>query len=1628
MFNRDFILFRLLLLGLFIWGGLTTAQTPGAIIRIVEVDTDNERVVLENFGTVMENLSSFQFCLGPGQYNSLSNYSSIMGSLNLMPGSLVTINLSSGSQGVTALPTNGGLGLFFNSSFGSSSPNDIADYVQWGAANQARVGQAVTAGRWDNAMNFVSGVSPYDFVGGANDVGSTWWTGSTTPAIVRMVHVDTDNETVTLKNFGGTTEDVTTYNFCLGPGQYNVLSDYTVWTGNLNLEPDSSVTFDLTSGSLGVTALPSTGGLGLFINAVFGSTSPNDLGDYVQWGAANQARVGQAVTAGRWDNAMNFVGNLSPYTYNGGANDVGATWWSGTTPPAIVRMVEVNTDNETVTLKNFGGTTEDVTTYNFCLGPGQYNVLSDYTVWIGNRNLEPDSSVTFDLTSGSLGVTALPSTGGLGLFINAVFGSTSPNDLGDYVQWGAANQARVGQAVTAGRWDDAMNFVGNLSPYTYNGGANDVGAVWWSGVTPPPAIVRMVEVDTDNETVTLKNFGGTTEDVTTYNFCLGPGQYNVLSDYTVWTGNRNLEPDSSVTFDLTSGSLGVTALPSTGGLGLFINAVFGSTSPNDLGDYVQWGAANQARVGQAVTAGRWDDAMNFVAGVSPYIYFGGANDVGAAFWSGQQVEMFAAKLTGAQQVEPKETTAGGTIYVDLNGTTLTVYGSVNGLSSSIDTSIAGGVHIHNGLAGQNGPIELLLSLSLSADGTSATFAAGDNTFTLTQAQVDALQARGLYVNVHTLNYAAGEVRGQILKRDDQNSIATSFFSSNLYGSNEVHSVLSEAYGALVFDLIGDTLTASGSFTNLSDSVAIDLAGGAHIHLGYAGQNGGIELILTPNLNVDGNGGTFEAVDNAFVLTQAQKDYLVGRQLYINIHSQRFRSGELRGQIVGMPSMVFRSFLAGAQEVPAIVTAAQGQLIHELFGPDSLLSTGYFRDFGSDFNVNAAGGAHLHQAIAGQNGGIAILLDASLNADNRSGQFEAAQNGNSLDSATLQYLLKRELYANLHSIDNASGELRGQAVPEGNYFLYALLSATQEVTPAISQASGTVVIEKRFGKLLVSGSFNDLANGFNESIAGGSHIHVGMAGQNGGIQFVLVPDLNSDESAGVFYAENNSFDISVGEADTLKERRLYINIHSDSIASGELRGQLMAEAQNYFFSPLSGTSELIPVKTAAYGNTISEWKDGSLTTSGSFNNLESALNTALAGGAHIHAGLAGQNGPIVWILNAEVSADQLSGEFLADSNAFTLSAGQTDTLVERRLYVNIHSLDNASGELRGQILPYAESYFTTTISSKNEVQPVLTTAEGALKIELTNGQMVVSGRFAQLEGDFDANINGGSHLHAAEADANGPIEVIVVPQLDGDLKGGNFEAIDNVFALDSAQEVKLSNEGLYLNLHSTLVPSGEARGQILPESNEFPEPEPMITAPASNASISIEGDSTENFQATFTEAADPDGNPVVYFWELSATRDFADPLVFSNVGKPAEFNADYGTVANILADAGVQVGQSITLYHRAAASDGAVQAVGEADSVYLTRGILGTTSIEENDLDQQVLLFPSPVENVLRIRTDELAGEGQLRVLDVFGRVVMRSSIQLGSDSLLDVSSLAEGLYFVEISQQDWVETNRILKE
>uniref|UniRef100_A0A832H5Z9 CHRD domain-containing protein n=1 Tax=Oscillatoriales cyanobacterium SpSt-402 TaxID=2282168 RepID=A0A832H5Z9_9CYAN len=103
-------------------------------------------------------------------------------------------------------------------------------------------------------------------------------------------------------------------------------------------------------------------------------------------------------------------------------------------------------------------------------------------------------------------------------------------------------------------------------------------------------------------------------------------------------------------------------------------------------------------------------------------------------------------------------------------------------------------------------------------------------------------------------------------------------------------------------LKGDRLIVQGSFTNLSSPLRnyvtdpVDppnpkITSAAHIHRGDPAQNGPFQYALKVELNQSGMGGRLMGV---YSLTSEQRQALSEGKLYVDIHTQKNRVGELRG--------------------------------------------------------------------------------------------------------------------------------------------------------------------------------------------------------------------------------------------------------------------------------------------------------------------------------------------------------------------------------------------------------------------------------------------------------------------------------------------------------------------------------------------------------------------------------------------------------------------------------------------------------------------------------------------------------------------------------------------------------------
>ncbi|MDQ3548116.1 MAG: CHRD domain-containing protein [Chloroflexota bacterium] len=209
-------------------------------------------------------------------------------------------------------------------------------------------------------------------------------------------------------------------------------------------------------------------------------------------------------------------------------------------------------------------------------------------------------------------------------------------------------------------------------------------------------------------------------------------------------------------------------------------------------------------------------------------------------------------------------------------------------------------------------------------------------------------------------------------------------------------------------------------------------------------------------------------------------------------------------------------------------------------------------------------------------------------------------------------------------------------------------------------------------------------------------------------------------------------------------------------------------------------------------------------------------------AHIHAGGAGVNGPIlVPLFVASTGTSVTPDGVLAEGTieAADLPDGLTivelaNLMVDGEVYVNVRTTANPTGEIRGQTQPLEAARLRASLSGANEVPPTLTDASGAAIFNYDAGLGAM---------EFQVALNDiigltAVHIRAGAANENGPIlaTLFVTSSPQPSFTG----VLTDVITSDELQDVSLEElvylmltGDTYVNAHTTLNPAGEIRGQI-----------------------------------------------------------------------------------------------------------------------------------------------------------------------------------------------------------------------
>jgi hypothetical protein len=481
---------------------------------------------------------------------------------------------------------------------------------------------------------------------------------------------------------------------------------------------------------------------------------------------------------------------------------------------------------------------------------------------------------------------------------------------------------------------------------------------------------------------------------------------------------------------------------------------------------------------------------------------------------------FTANLSGTAAGTPS--TGDGLGTFEVNGNTLSFDIAFRNLSSA--TTLA---HIHAPADTANSAGIIIDFAPYIVPGFGTTNGRIVGSVTLSAANKALIFDGKAYVNIHTVNFGGGEIRGQITP-------ATFRFVMSSVGERP-NPTASGGYALGMLNLIGNQATYHVTYQGLNSP-----ATQAHIHGPGAMSNTAPVMFWFQPTNNYGVSGTLSGRTN---LTPAQIAALVDGKGYANIHTTNYPAGELRGQVLPfIGESPFSAELTGAAEKPnAVVTTGTG-----------------FVGCGLQSNVlwfflmyrglpSPAVAAHIHGAAVSTNTAPVIhdIVPFHRGPLSTQGVFAGSV---VLTPSEITNLYSGDLYMNIHTANHPAGEIRGQLCPT---IMPVFLSATNEPGAIASSASGAGFVGLLGKQFSVGVNYRDLTTN-----ASNAHLHgPGLPGQSAG---VVIPFNNNNYWSGGFGI--NGF--LIGSEPTtdaivsyIVDGLTYVNVHSTNYAGGEIRGQV-----------------------------------------------------------------------------------------------------------------------------------------------------------------------------------------------------------------------------------------------------------------------------------------------------------------------------------------------------------------------------------------------------------------------------------------------------------------------------------------
>ena len=347
----------------------------------------------------------------------------------------------------------------------------------------------------------------------------------------------------------------------------------------------------------------------------------------------------------------------------------------------------------------------------------------------------------------------------------------------------------------------------------------------------------------------------------------------------------------------------------------------------------------------------------------------------------------------------------GSFNLSQDKTKLEVSVLVNDLTSNITNA-----HLHYGPIGVSGSVVIPISQFLQGNSYHGVYDL--TSLANKEAFLDSLQQGKIYVNIHTTNFPAGEIRGQLIK--NQTLSFDTWMNTTQETATLALATPAEAAGLCNFSVNsqGDSLWVDIQSDHLSGPIT-----GAHFHTGKAGTGGGVLIGLSNFIHGNSVSGVLTSANPIFtggLTIESFVNKVLSGDIYVNMHTTLNPAGEVRGQPASITRKGIIYSLCNQQVSSTLAGNAQGSGFVSLDRNHTNLHYGIaVTNLSSTLLAD-----HFHDAFPGINGPVIHTLPTDSTV---TGYWSDA----SFTSAIADKFENGEIYANFHTTNNPGGEIRGQ---------------------------------------------------------------------------------------------------------------------------------------------------------------------------------------------------------------------------------------------------------------------------------------------------------------------------------------------------------------------------------------------------------------------------------------------------------------------------------------------------------------------------------------------------------------------------------------------------------------------------